>query len=31
MDWTRFYKVIAMSNIILKQVPQVDDALLAKM
>lgn len=29
-DWTRFYKVIAMSNTILKQVPQIDDALLAK-
>lgn len=29
-DWTRFYKVIAMSNLILKQVPQISDALLAK-
>ncbi|MFT3748162.1 MAG: RagB/SusD family nutrient uptake outer membrane protein [Agriterribacter sp.] len=29
-DWTRFYKVIAMSNLILKKVPGIDDALLAK-
>ncbi|MFC3198612.1 RagB/SusD family nutrient uptake outer membrane protein [Parapedobacter deserti] len=28
-DWTSFYKAIAMSNIILKQVPEIDDALLA--
>lgn len=29
-DWTRFYKVIAMSNLILKMVPAIDDELLAK-
>lgn len=29
-NWVRFYKVIAMSNTILKQVPKIDDALLQK-
>lgn len=29
-NWTRFYKVVAMSNLILKKVPQISDNLLYK-